>query len=325
MPRLGRFGGLSFIAAVVAACSSLIGLDELEPDTVRPSSGDASRGGASGGVGKGGKGGKGGSSAGKGGKGGSAGQPSLGGDGGSGAEGGDGTPGVAGAAGALGDGSGPDSGFPVTCSELHEIDSLELFSVSIDEEEGAAEYSYVLSPNFGGVFADILRFQFYTAGSYDGEHPGIFVIDGSDDANFMSCSRCLIGYEDDADLPNFMAMGGTITVATDSAHMNRAPRIKLSGITLVESTVMATPPYLSEPVDNPRCLRFEHAVLDDGGPPIAAGWTCPASFWFDGYCDCGCGARDTDCKTGSLSECFDCYCATDYTCSVVEPNQCVPL
>lgn len=40
------------------------------------------------------------------------------------------------------------------------------------------------------------------------------------------------------------------------------------------------------------------------------GWTCDASYWGDGACDCGCGADDVDCDWAGCAEpgCWDAAC-----------------
>jgi hypothetical protein len=39
-------------------------------------------------------------------------------------------------------------------------------------------------------------------------------------------------------------------------------------------------------------------------PPFT--WTCPLASWGDGKCDCGCGAKDPDCKDNKLATCKVC-------------------
>ncbi|MEM6926623.1 MAG: hypothetical protein AAF602_06830 [Myxococcota bacterium] len=52
-------------------------------------------------------------------------------------------------------------------------------------------------------------------------------------------------------------------------------------------------PGTIDPSDNRSC----------DGP---TGWTCPDSFYADGYCDCGCGVQDFDCAGPLASECDRC-------------------
>jgi hypothetical protein len=49
------------------------------------------------------------------------------------------------------------------------------------------------------------------------------------------------------------------------------------------------------PMDNSRC--------EWSAPPD---WTCDAEFYADQVCDCGCGARDSDCASGASSACTFC-------------------
>lgn len=37
-------------------------------------------------------------------------------------------------------------------------------------------------------------------------------------------------------------------------------------------------------------------------------WTCLASDYGDGFCDCGCGVADVDCVDSSFEECIACHC-----------------
>jgi hypothetical protein len=334
MLRVRRFTELSFTVALFASCSQLIGLDDLEPDDDEGSGGTGltsgaggSKGGAAGDGGKGGStGGKGGTTAGRGGR------PSDGGEGGdsSGGSAGDGGTDVrAGAGGAAGSG-GTEPGFkiPEDCSEVIEIESLTPHSAVADQASSTAIYGFVLSPNFGGALDDRLSFQIYDGTGYSGAQSGTFEIEGGVDASYATCSRCLLVYEDDDDIvpPNFFAMGGTITVAADSEHMDGQPNITLSDVTLVESTILQKLPFTSTPIENARCLHIESAVIDQGAPPLPPVWTCSDNYWFDGYCDCGCGTKDIDCVTNDITECFngECNCALGYKCDVLEPGLCVP-
>jgi hypothetical protein len=54
----------------------------------------------------------------------------------------------------------------------------------------------------------------------------------------------------------------------------------------------------------------------DAGP-VPAGWTCPASLWADGYCDCGCSVTDVDCRRFSCIDpgCVDDKCEACFTLS----------
>jgi hypothetical protein len=58
--------------------------------------------------------------------------------------------------------------------------------------------------------------------------------------------------------------------------------------------------------------------------PPPADWDCNTFMYGDGYCDCGCGAKDPDC--GSDATKADCRCAQNqgscapYDCSTLLPN-----
>jgi hypothetical protein len=50
-------------------------------------------------------------------------------------------------------------------------------------------------------------------------------------------------------------------------------------------------------------------------PPPPDAWTCPAAFWADGICDCGCTEPDIDCLASSCIEpgCVDDLCGACFT------------
>src|SRR5437763_829511 len=57
-------------------------------------------------------------------------------------------------------------------------------------------------------------------------------------------------------------------------------------------------------------------------PP--AGWTCDASFFGDGSCDCGCGAVDSDCADATFASCEFNSCPTDgQVPKRADPTKCV--
>jgi hypothetical protein len=43
-----------------------------------------------------------------------------------------------------------------------------------------------------------------------------------------------------------------------------------------------------------------------GDAAVPAGWTCPASAYGDGKCDCGCGGVDVDCPDTHVASCESC-------------------
>ncbi len=53
-------------------------------------------------------------------------------------------------------------------------------------------------------------------------------------------------------------------------------------------------------------------------------WICPAAFYGDGYCDCGCGELDSDCPSASNTVCDLCVCETtaNRSCDPVENWKC---
>jgi hypothetical protein len=39
---------------------------------------------------------------------------------------------------------------------------------------------------------------------------------------------------------------------------------------------------------------------------VPSDWTCDRSFYYDGFCDCGCGVADLDCPTSDRADCEAC-------------------
>lgn len=46
---------------------------------------------------------------------------------------------------------------------------------------------------------------------------------------------------------------------------------------------------------------------------VPSDWTCDRAFYYDGFCDCGCGAVDLDCTTNLATDCDQ--CADEGSCS----------
>ncbi len=75
--------------------------------------------------------------------------------------------------------------------------------------------------------------------------------------------------------------------------------------------------------------RCEFVVTDCDAP---ASWTCGPGVYGDGFCDCGCGARDADCADGNVTSCEECNfrgsCAEDFTgchgIDATDNSKCVP-
>jgi hypothetical protein len=65
-----------------------------------------------------------------------------------------------------------------------------------------------------------------------------------------------------------------------------------------------------------RDLDPEDVTVCEGGVP--PGWTCPADYFGDFGCDCGCGAQDQDCSSLSASVCE--FCDSPGSCSEETPT-----
>lgn len=342
----------SFVGLILlASCSSLIGLEDLTPDDDEGETGGRLLGSAKGGsksdggqagVGEagtspqgeaghpdgakggtsgrgGGNGGGGAAGGGKGGKGGGGPSSSNGGssagDAGKGGTGGKG--GIGGAGGTAGDGGTGGDTLPSNCQEI----TAAYFSANNDLDEGNAAFEFTVSPDIGGPGLGYLLVEFYWFSGLNGKQTGTFVIDGSDDAQFASCARCV--RIQDQSLRFYLAVSGVVSVDPASQHYYGHPRVLLSDLTFVEVTIEgddAPIPYLSTPVPNGACFHLTSLMLDK--PP--KGWDCDddptggtdLAYYLDGMCDCGCGVLDGDCASTSPAECDFIACAS----KKVEPS-----
>ncbi|MFO0747498.1 MAG: fibro-slime domain-containing protein [Myxococcota bacterium] len=70
-----------------------------------------------------------------------------------------------------------------------------------------------------------------------------------------------------------------------------------------------------DPDDTTQCLA---------GSGVPTEWTCSATWYGDGSCDCGCGAKDLDCTAtddlGECAYCIDCGVGPGVTCTINDVN-----
>jgi hypothetical protein len=67
-----------------------------------------------------------------------------------------------------------------------------------------------------------------------------------------------------------------------------------------------------------RCEFIDRDDLGQCKLTLPEAWTCPADTFYDGVCDCGCGAQDADCPTAQKSDCF--FCNAPGSCSNLPCN-----
>jgi hypothetical protein len=311
---MGRYTGVFVLLTLLASCSSLGRAYDSEPDDNEVTAG---AGGSSSEPMKGGAGGK--SSGGKAGGGGSgaASPQAEGGEGGAAESGETGGAGAKGAAGSGGeDSGGEDSG---GCTEI----TATFREATIDPF--FANYEFFISPDIRGKGSDYLTVGFYWDDELDGDAPGVFQIEGSPDADYATCARCVYAY-DEQDTA-YWATSGTIVVAQDSDHMHGQPQVVLSDFTLVEVNLQKeNGAWVTEPVPNGACLHLENLVLDEGPNPegVPEGWDCAEFYYLDGECDCGCGVVDADCESPA-AECDYDWCGASAAPDPTDNSQCIAL
>jgi hypothetical protein len=186
---------------------------------------------------------------------------------------------------------------------------MTLADVVVDRSEDPrfVIFSFAIAPSLGlTTYRDTLEIQFWSGTSFDGALTGSFSLGAGRDANNLTCSRCLLAYQDDgapaSRVKTFFQTAGTLTIGASSQQMDGFPTLSYSDVTLREVTVDETDGH-STLVVNGACLHFASGSFSQ--PPE---WTCDASFRTDGVCDCGCGTRDPDCPDANASSCVWCWC-----------------
>jgi hypothetical protein len=309
MLRLGRHASLLCALALLASCSSLLGLDDLEPDdldagaagrVIEPMTGGSKNdGGSSGKDGEGGEGadgpkGEGGESSGGAPSGGNAGSAGSAGNGGS-----------SGSAGSAGDGGSGGIVIPDDCPEI----TLTYNTAENDLVEENSVFEFSVSPDIAGSGPDIVQVEFYWYSGLDGDATGTFQIEGSDDTQYATCARCVRII--DQLQRDYLAVTGTVVIDEASQQNYGYPQAVVTDLTLIEVTINADT-YISAPVANGACFHLASVTLDK--PPV--GWDCDddptggsdLGYYQDGDCDCGCGIVDVDCASAAGTECEENRC-----------------
>lgn len=178
----------------------------------------------------------------------------------------------------------------------------------------AALYGAELTPNLGGVDADVFRAEFYGpgTGSFDGGLTGTFDLTMNGDDNYATCSRCLRVIDDEDTL--YFQSQGTLVIDAASEQLTGFLSASVTNLRLVEVTIDTTT-FESTPVPGGACLEIASADLD-AGTPLPAAWDCPDNYFNDTFCDCGCGAPDVDCGSDlTVAACDYCITAADGGCA----------
>ncbi|MFO0550227.1 MAG: hypothetical protein U0271_17665 [Polyangiaceae bacterium] len=177
-----------------------------------------------------------------------------------------------------------------------------------------------VAPELGEPLLDGLRLVFYGNVPLSGE----IDLGAGDNANFKTCSSCLLLAEDvGADgvpAKYYFQSRGTLDLGAATLTPGVDPETVLitgGGLAAVELVEVDIDPTTSEstPVPNGRCLTIEQIPIDM--TPAPAGWTCDVGFYGDeSRCDCECGLADPDCDDTALPivNCTDGQSCTNGVC-----------
>ncbi len=171
----------------------------------------------------------------------------------------------------------------------------------IADDLGDQVYGSPPAQNIVGAGLDMFEIEFYEPNG--GDQTGMFDLSQAPNDNYETCGQCVLAIADyDATRTIFYASQGTIDIDPASLPQGGKVDMTFTDVTLVEVTI-DTVTLVSTPVPNGLCLHLASASFSiDLSPP--AGWTCSASYYGDGTCDCGCGSQDSDCaSTTDVNEC----------------------
>jgi hypothetical protein len=227
--------------------------------------------------------------------GGEAGHAGAGGEGGTSGE----TGPVGGEAGAIGAGDGGSSG-------RNGCDAIVIAGFEPNNPDWPAVNGQIASFSPAGGGSDpigelAVDFRLTTGG----DQSGTFTLGAGDQANFATCSHCVLAY--DANARYFFATSGTLSLDSNSDQVHGYPHGDLVGVTLREVSLVGDDWTL---VPNGDCLFIASATVD---VVPSEGWSeCPSDFRGDGLCHCGCGAFDSaDCADQTVDACYSCWCTDD--------------
>jgi hypothetical protein len=220
--------------------------------------------------------------------------------------------GTSGAGGSAG--SGGETCHPITLGDPISFVSAGFSSVAWEDMTVPAESS----------LDGVLQLEFYEGMTYDGQLTGTFLLGTGSEANYKTCSRCLVAVSGER---RFFATSGTLVVAEDSEQMQGAAHGSVTSATLREVTIDPAS-FESTLVAGGACLTLASVVFDS---PPPRSWECP-DFWYnDGECDCGCQAPDYDCENATFAACDACWCgdagsncnAADHGVDPTDNSECV--
>ena len=204
------------------------------------------------------------------------------------------------------------SGVPTNCTEM----TFGAFASGMSDGTASA-FSATPMPNQGDMTEDdMVSLEFYGSAfdsTDNGEKTGTFDLSMGGDNNYATCSRCLSLFVDPS-VPGktFFQVAGTLEIDASSDQLNGTVSGTLTNVTLVEVTVDGTT-FMSTPVPGGACLHLATASVMAAPVPPPAGWTCDASYYNDGNCDCGCGVADSDCADATVGSCD--YCDDTGSCN----------
>lgn len=203
------------------------------------------------------------------------------------------------------------SGGSSACTEVTATAFAELAADGI-----VGVYDSSVLPNLGAAEVDILNLQLYGPGAgvgLDGGNTGSFDLASGIDANYGTCARCLLLFQDPTTFNRqFFQQSGTLAIDATSNQLNGTIHATITDVTLIEVTINSGS-YTSTPVPNGACLHIAEATIDIEPLAPPAGWTCTPEYFADGLCDCGCGVADPDCGSSLVSVCE--YCDDPGSCN----------
>jgi hypothetical protein len=207
--------------------------------------------------------------------------------------------------GASGGGTNAGGGGLANCTDIT-IEQFKLFVTDVTvPEKPYFEYRGLVTPSLGTSLPDEMGLEVF-----DDALTGTVDLGDGIEANYQTCATCFRVYEDlGIDAPpgrEFFQVAGTIDLGSTTPPFLAGT---VSGLTLVEVTIAKD--FRSIPVPGGACLRVETFDFEVKQPP--AGWACVPEFYDDGeFCDCICGAADSDCDDASLPVVG---CARGQTCA----------
>lgn len=190
-------------------------------------------------------------------------------------------------------------------------------------------YRGVFTPNVGDAMAtDVFAFEFYGPSfdpSLDGDASGTFDLGMGADANYATCSRCIVMRSDLLTMNGkaYFQKSGTMTVDATSDTVNGTFNGTITDLTLIEVDIDPND-FTSTPVPNGECLHVAMISAAATPPTLPGTWACDPMFFNDGGCDCGCAAADVDCIDGTVESCDTCNemgsCSTTTCPGTINPT-----